>query len=66
MTELLEKELFNEYSKVDSNLSKLPFIPEEYMPKYKIVANITPSKTELEENPRARSSRLRVIEKIKD
>ena len=60
------KELFNEYSKVDSNLSKLPFIPEEYMPKYKIVANITPSKTELEENPRARSSRLRVIEKIKD
>ena len=26
------KEIFNEYSKVDSNLSKLPFIPEEYMP----------------------------------
>ena len=60
------KELFNEYSKVDSNLSKLPFIPEEYMPKYKIIANITPCKAELEENPRARSSRLRVIEKIKD
>mgnify|MGYP001077351480 CR=1 FL=1 len=60
------KEIFNEYSKVDSNLSKLPFIPEEYMPKYKVVASITPSREELEENPRARSSRLRVIEKIKD
>ncbi len=36
------------------------------MPKYKVVANITPSREELEENPRARSSRLRVIEKIKD
>lgn len=60
------KEIFNEYSKVDSNLSKLPFIPEEYMPKYKVIANITPSKEELEENSRARSSRLRVIERIKD
>ena len=60
------KEIFNEYSKVDSNLSKLPFIPEEYMPEYKVVASITPSTEELEENPRARSSRLRVIEKIKD
>lgn len=60
------KEVFNKYSKVDSNLSKLPFIPEEYKPKYKLIANITPSKEELEENNRARSSRLRVIERIKD
>jgi len=60
------KEIFNKYSKVDSNLSKLPFIPEEYLPKYKLIANITPSKEELEENNRARSARLRVIEKIKD
>lgn len=60
------KEIFNKYSKVDSNLSKLPFIPEEYKPKYKLIANITPSKEELEENNRARSSRLRVIERIKE
>ena len=60
------KEMFNEYSKVDSNLSKLPFIPEEFKPKYKLIANITPSKEELEENNRARSSRLRVIERIKE
>lgn len=60
------KDMFNKYSKVDSNLSKLPFIPEEYQPKYKIVANIVPSKKETEENNRARSSRLRVIERIKE
>lgn len=60
------KDMFNKYSKVDDSLSKLPFIPEEYMPKYKLIANITPSKEELEENNRARSSRLRVIERIKE
>lgn len=60
------KETFKKYSEVDKNLAKLPFIPEEYLPKYKLIANITPSDKELEENNRARSSRLRVIEKIKD
>lgn len=60
------KEIFRKYSEVDKNLSKLPFIPEEYLPKYKLIANITPSEEELEENNRARSSRLRVIERIKD
>ena len=60
------KEIFNKYSKVDNNLSGLPFVPEEYQPKYKLIANITPSKEELEENNRARSSRLRVIERIKE
>ena len=60
------KEIFNKYSKVDSSLSKLPFIPKEYLPKFKLISNITPSKEELEENNRARSSRLRVIERIED
>lgn len=60
------KEIFNKYSKVDSSLSKLPFIPKEYLPKFKLIANITPSKEELEENNRAKSSRLRVIERIED
>jgi len=60
------KDIFKKYSEVDSNLSKLPFIPDEFLPKYKVVTNITPSKEELEENNRARSSRLRVIERIKE
>lgn len=62
----LVKEKFHKYSGVDSNLSKLPFIPEEYLPKYKLIENIAPSKEEIEENNRARSARLRVIERIKD
>ncbi len=59
------KRMFNEVSSVDKTLSKLPVIPEEYLPKFKVVANISPSDTELDENNRARSSRLRVIERIR-
>ena len=45
----------------------MPNIPEEYLPNYRLVVNkaISPSKEELENNPRARSAKLRVIEKIK-
>ena len=39
---------------------------EVYKPKYKVVANISPSKEEIEENNRSRSARLRVIERIKE
>ena len=61
------KNIFRKYSEVDSKFSKLPYVPEEYMPKLKIVSKgITPSEEELLENNRARSSRLRVVEKIKD
>ena len=61
------KNVFKKYSEIDSKFSKLPFVPEEYMPKYKIVCKgITASNKELEENNRARSARLRVIERIKD
>ena len=59
------KEIFRSVSEIDSNLKRLPVIPEEYQPKYKIVANIKPSKQELEENPRARSAKLRVIERVR-
>lgn len=59
------KNVFNEVSKVDKSLSKLPIIPLEYQPKYKIIDNISPSKKELLDNKRSRSARLRVIEKIK-
>ena len=61
------KNIFRKYSEVDSKFSKLPYVPDEFMPKLKIVSKgIVPSELELNENNRARSSRLRVVEKIKD
>lgn len=59
------KEIFKSVSEIDSNIKKLPIIPEEYQPKFKIVANIKPTKNELENNPRARSAKLRVIERVR-
>lgn len=61
------KNIFKKYSEIDSKFAKLPFVPDEYMPKYKIISKgITPTEEELFENNRARSARLRVIERIKD
>ena len=57
------KSIFNEVSKVPKELRDLPIIPLEYQPKYKVIANIAPSKEEIENNKRARSARLRVIER---
>lgn len=59
------KNVFNEVSKVDKSLSKLPIIPIEYQPKYKIINNISPSEREILNNKRSRSARLRVIEKVR-
>ena len=58
------KQIFNEVSSVPKELSKLPVIPEEYRPKFKVIANIKPSDEEIEENARSRSARLRVIERV--
>lgn len=60
------KKIFKEVSSIDKNLSKLPIVPDELLPKFKVIANIEPNDIELEENVRARSSRLRVIEKVKE
>ncbi len=61
------KNIFKEYSEIPSKFAKLPYVPEEYMPKVKIISKgVVASLNELEENNRARSARLRVIEKIKD
>lgn len=59
------KEIFKEVSSIPNELKKMPIIPEELLPKYKIIANIVPSEEEIEINNRARSARLRVIERIK-
>lgn len=58
------KEIFNQVSKVDDSLKKLPVLPKEYLPKFQVIANIKPSEKEIIENHRARSARLRVIERI--
>ena len=58
------KNIFNSVSKVDDSLKHLPIIPDEYLPKFKVVKTIDPSKYELEQNTRARSAKLRIIERI--
>ena len=58
------KDIFKKVSSVDPTLKKLPVIPDEYLPKYKVIKSIEPSKKELEENNRARSAKLRIIERI--
>lgn len=58
------KNIFKRVSSIDESLKKLPIIPDEYMPKYKIVKTISPSPNELNNNKRARSAKLRVIERI--
>ena len=59
------KEIFKEVSTVKKELQNLPIIPEEYKPKYKIIANIKPKDQEIKNNKRSRSARLRVIERVK-
>ena len=60
------KNKFQEVTSIPKEINNLPYIPEEYLPKYKIISKgITPSKKELEENHRSHSARLRVIERIK-
>ena len=61
------KNFFKEKRAIDKKLQGMPNIPEEYLPDYKLVINkaIVPTEDELKNNPRARSAKLRVIEKIK-
>lgn len=61
------KNIFKEITYIDPKIKGLPNIPTEYLPNYKLVVNkaITPSFKELENNKRARSAKLRVIERIK-
>lgn len=63
----LVKNIFREKCKIDERVKGMPNIPDEYLPDFKLVVNkaISPSEEEIKENPRARSSKLRVIERIK-
>lgn len=57
------KKIFNESSSLPPELKKLPIVPKEYEPKYKLIASISPTDTEINQNKRSRSSHLRVIER---
>lgn len=57
------KRIFNESSSLPPELKKLPIVPKEYEPKYKLIASISPTDTEIAQNKRSRSSHLRVIER---
>lgn len=61
------KNAFKKVSEVDKNLRHLPFVPEEYLPKFQLINKdvILPKKEELEENRRSRSAKMRVIERIR-
>lgn len=60
------KNIFKEKSEMDSIFKGLPDkdIPLEYRPELKLITKIKPSKKELEDNNRSRSSILRVAEKM--
>ena len=61
------KNKFRVVSEVPDSMKKLPFVPEEYLPKYKVISKgIVASSEELENNSRSHSARLRVIERVKD
>ena len=57
--------VFNELCSDDERSRKMPIVPEELKARAKKIAKITPSKNELEDNLRSRSSKLRVIERVK-
>lgn len=59
------KDIYNEVSKIDESLKDLPIIPDSYLKDFKVVKTFKPSSKELNDNNRARSSKLRVIEKIR-
>ncbi|MBR3211216.1 MAG: 16S rRNA (cytosine(1402)-N(4))-methyltransferase RsmH [Bacilli bacterium] len=61
------KNYFKEKCAIDEKVKGMPNIPKEYLPDFKLITNkaIAPTEEELERNPRARSSKLRVMERIK-
>lgn len=59
------KQIFKKVSELPKELQNLPVIPKQYETKYKIIANIKPSNNEIKNNKRARSARLRVLERIR-
>ncbi len=62
----ITKQVFNKYSKVDDLVKGLPEIPEQFKPKIKLINKhpILPSEEEIKNNPRSKSAKLRIIERL--
>ncbi len=57
--------VFKKLCSDDESTKKLPFVPEELKAKAKMIVKLTPSEKEIDENNRSRSSKLRVIERVR-
>ncbi len=57
--------VFKEVATYDPALKKLPEIPAELQLKYQILPKVKPSKDEIAQNPRARSAKLRILERMR-
>ena len=61
------KNVFKKVTNIPNVVKGLPDIPKEYLPDYKLINKnpLTPSDEELKENNRSRSSKMRIIERVK-
>lgn len=61
------KNIFKEYTKEDELYKGMPNIPDEVKPDFKLITKkpVIPSSRELEYNTRSKSSKMRVIERVK-
>lgn len=57
--------VFKKLCSDDESTKKLPFVPEELKAKAKMIVKLTPNEDEINENNRSRSSKLRVIERVR-
>ncbi len=60
------KDIFKKNSEINKVFKGLPVVPNEYLPKLKVISKNIPTNMELEDNNRARSATLRIAEKIKE
>ena len=60
------KKIFKEFSEIDERVKGLPVIPDEFKPILELVNKnvILPKETEINENSRSKSAKLRVAQKV--
>ena len=66
LEDIICKRIMKDVSTFPNELKNLPVVPENLKPNFQMIKTIHPSKEELEENRRARSAKLRVLERVKE